>query len=88
MLNAINIILKRRQGTLESDVWYSRRSVFSFIVVVIICLKNRRSILFPKNGASTFVGFVLYLCHDLSCQITGSSFWYFCNNCSVIVSWW
>ena len=86
MLNAINIILKGRQGTLESLIWYSRRSVFSLIVVLLKFLKYRRSVLFPKIVKSVFVGFVLYLCHDLSCLITGSRFWYFCNNCCVIVS--
>ena len=35
MLNAINIILKRRQGTLESSNCYSKKSVFSFIVVLL-----------------------------------------------------
>ena len=35
MLNAINIILKRRQGTLESSNCYSKSSVFSFIVVLL-----------------------------------------------------
>ena len=49
-------------------------------------LKYRRSVLFPNFVVSVFVGFVLYLCHDLSWWITGSKFWYFCNNCSVIFS--
>ena len=60
--------------------------MLSFIVVLLFFLKYRRSVLFPNIVASAFAGFVLYLCHDLSCLITGSKFWYFCNNCSVIVS--
>ena len=35
---------------------------------------------------SAFVGFVLNLCHDLSCLMTGSRFWYFCNSFSVTFS--
>ena len=42
--------------------------------------------LFPNFVESAFVGFVLYLCHDSSCRITGSKFRYFCNNCIVIFS--
>ena len=86
MLNAIIIIVKGRQGTLESINWYSKRSVFSFIVVLLNFLKYRRSVLFPKIGVSAFTGFVLNLCHDLSCLMTGSRFWYFCNSCSVTFS--
>ena len=36
-----------------------------------------------KIVVSVFVGFVLNLVHDLSCLMTGSRFWYFCNNFSV-----
>ena len=46
----------------------------SLIVVLLYFLKNRRSVLFPNIVVSAFVGFVLYLCHDLSWQITGSNF--------------
>ena len=63
--------------------------MLSFIVVLLNFLKKRRSVLFPNIVTSAFDSFVLYLCHDLSCLITGSKFWYFCNNCnncSVIVS--
>ena len=60
--------------------------MFSIIVVLLNFLKNRRSVLFPNIVASAFAGFVLYLCHDLSCLITGSKFWYFCNNSSVTFS--
>ena len=60
--------------------------MLSFIVVLLAFLKYRRSVLFPKVVVSAFVCFVLYLCHDLSCLITGSKFWYFRSNCSVIVS--
>ena len=42
--------------------------------------------MFPNIVVSAFAGFILYLCHDLSCLIIGSKFWYFCNNCSVIFS--
>ena len=53
------------------------RSVFSLIVVLLNFLKYRRSVLFRKIVVSAFTGFVLYLCHDFSCLITGSRFWYF-----------
>ena len=35
---------------------------------------------------SAFAGFVLYLCHDLSCLITGSKFWSRFKSSSVIFS--
>ena len=60
--------------------------MLSFIVVLLNFLKYLRSVLFPKIVVSAFAGFVIYLCYDLSCLITGSKFWYFCSNCSVIVS--
>ena len=60
--------------------------MFSFIVVLLNFRIYRRSVLFPGIVVSAFAGFVLYLCHDLSCQITGSRFWYFCNSCSVTFS--
>ena len=71
-------MLRGRQGTLESDVLFSKRSVFSFIVVLLNFLKNRRSVLFSNIVVSAFAGFVFYLCHDLGCLIIGSKFWYFC----------
>ena len=74
LLIAISIILKGRHGTLKSGVWYSRMSVFSFIVVFLNILKYLRSVLFPKIVVSAFVGFVLYLCHDFSCLMTESRF--------------
>ena len=61
-------------------------SVFSFMVVLLNFLKYLRSVLFPEIVVSAFVGFVLNLCHDLSCLMTGSRFWYFCNNSSVSFS--
>ena len=42
--------------------------------------------MFPKIVVSAFAGFVLYLCHDLSCRITGSKFWYCFKSSSVIFS--
>ena len=48
--------------------------------------KYRRSVLFPKNVVSAFAGFVLYLCHDFSCLITGSRFWYYFKSSNVIFS--
>ena len=55
MMNAINIILRGRQGTLKSGVWYSKRSVFSFIVVLLNFLKYRMSVLFPNIVASNLL---------------------------------
>ena len=60
--------------------------MFSFILVLLNFLKYRSSVLFPKIVVSAFAGFVLNLCHDLSCLITGSRFWYFCICCSVTFS--
>ena len=74
MLKAINILLKGRQGTLESFNLYSKRSVFSSIVVLLNFRKYRRSVLFPKIVVSAFTGLVLYLCHDFNCLITKSRF--------------
>ena len=56
------------------------------MVVLLNFLKYLRSVLFPKMVVSAFVGFVLNLCHDLGCLMTGSRFWSFCNNSRVIVS--
>ena len=82
----INIILKGRHGTLKSGVWYSQMSVFSFIVVLLNFLKYLRSVLFPKIVVSAFVGLVLFLCHNFSCLMARSRFWYFYNNSSVTFS--
>ena len=61
--------------------------VLPLMVVLLNFLKYLSSVLFPKIVVSAFVGFVLYLCHDLSCLMTESRFWYsFCNNASVILS--
>ena len=46
----------------------------------------RRSVLFPKIVVSAFAGFVLYLCHDFGCLITGSKFWYRFKSSSVFFS--
>ena len=70
MLKAISIILKGRQGTIESFNCYSRRSLFSLIVVLLNFRKYRRSVSFPKIVVSAFTGLVLYLCHDFSCLIS------------------
>ena len=61
-------------------------SVFSFMVVLLNFLKYLRSVLFPKIVVSALFGLLLYLCHDFSCLMTGSRFWYFCNNPSMIFS--
>ena len=74
ILKAIRIKLRGRQGTVDSFSWYSRRSVFSLIVVLLNFRKYRRSVLFPKIVVSALTGLVLYLCHDFSCLITGSRF--------------
>ena len=41
---------------------------------------------FLKLWYQIFAGFVLYLCHDLSSLITGSTFWYGFKSSSVICS--
>ena len=74
ILKAIRIILRGRHGTVDSFYWYSRRSVFSLIVVLLSFRKYRRSVLFPKMVVSALTGLVLYLCHDFSCLNTGSRF--------------
>ena len=74
ILKAIRIILKGRQGTVDSFSLYSRRSVFSLIVVLLNFRKYPRSVLFPRIVKSALIGLVLYLCHDFSCRITGSRF--------------
>ena len=60
--------------------------MLSFIVVLLNFLKNRKIVSFRKIVVSAFSGFVFYLCHVFSCLMTGSRFWYFCSNSSVIVS--
>ena len=42
--------------------------------------------MFPKIVVSAFAGFVLYLCLDMSCLITGSKVWYCFKSSSVIFS--
>ena len=74
ILKAIRIILKGRHGTVDSFRLYSKRSVFSLIVVLLNLRKYRRSVLFPRMVESALIGLVLYLCHDFSCRITGSRF--------------
>ena len=53
-----------RQGTLNSDVWCSKISVFSFMDVLLDFLKYIRSFLFPRAVISAFTGFVLYVRQD------------------------
>ena len=55
-------------------------------MVFLNFLKYRRSVLFPKIVVSAFVGLVLHLCHHFCCLMTGSRFWCFCKNSSVIDS--
>ena len=83
---AKSIILKGRQGTLRSNFWYSKISVFSFMEVLLNFLKYLTSNLFPRIVMSALIGLVLYLCHDFSCLMTGSRFWCFRNNSSVTFS--
>ena len=74
ILKAMRIILKGRQGTVDSFNWYSRRSVFSFIVVLLNFGNIGGVFYFPNIVVSAFTGLVLYLCHDFSCLIIGSRF--------------
>ena len=74
ILKAVRIILIGRQGTMDSFKLYSKRSVFSLIVVLLNLRKYRRSVLFPRMVESALIGLFLYLCHDFSCRITGSRF--------------
>ena len=74
ILKAMRIILKGRHGTVDSFRLYSKRSVFSLIVVLLNLRKYRRSVLFPRMVESALTGLVLYLCHDFSCLIIGSRF--------------
>ena len=58
ILKAIRIILRGRQGIVDSFNWYSRRSVFSLIIVLLNFRKYRRSVLFPKIVVSALTGLV------------------------------
>ena len=49
MWNARSIILSGKQGTFNSDVWYSKILIFSFIDVLLNFLKYLRSVLFRKK---------------------------------------
>ena len=71
---SIILILNVRQGTVNSDVWYSEKSVFSFMDVLLNILMYLRNILFPRIVISAFKGFILYSCRDLSCLMIWSSF--------------
>ena len=71
------------QGQTCREVVCFKRSVFSIIAVLLSFLKYRRSVLLPKIVVSAFAGLVLNLCHCFSCPMTGSRFWYFCNNSNV-----
>ena len=71
---SIILILNGRQGTVNSDVWYSKKTVFSFMDVLLNFLMYLRNILFLRIVISAFKGFVLYSCRDLSCLMIGSSF--------------
>ena len=83
---AISIILKDRQGTLFSVFWYSRVSMFSLTKVLLNFLKYLRRVLFPRIKISASIGLALFLCQDFNSLMTGSRFWCFCNNSSVIFS--
>ena len=80
---AKRIILKGRQGSLRSGVWFSKISVFSFMDVFLNFLNNPRIVLFPRIVMSALIGLLLYLCQNFSCLMTGSKFCCFCNNSSV-----
>ena len=55
-----------------------------FICLLLLNLQKQWSkFLFPKFVISNSMGFVLYLCQDLSCFITETRFWYFCSDWSV-----
>ena len=60
-------MLNGRQGTFVSGVLFSKRSVFSLIVILLnFWRKYLSSFLFLKIVISGFVGFVLCLCQDSS----------------------
>ena len=79
-------MLKGRHGVLRSDAWFSNISLFSFIEVFLNFLKYLRRVLFPTNVILALIGLVFDLCQDFNCLITGSRFWCFCYNSSVIFS--
>ena len=58
VLNAINIILKGRHGTLKHGVSYSKISVFPLIVVLLNFRKYLRSVMFPKVVVSALVALI------------------------------
>ena len=55
----MSIILSGKQGTFNSDVWFSKICVFSFMDVLLNFLKYLRSALFPRIVISAFMGIVL-----------------------------
>ena len=67
-------MLKGRQGTWISDVWYSRISRFSLIDVLLNFLNYLRRVLFPKMVVLALIGLVLYLCQYFNCLMAGSRF--------------
>ena len=79
-MKSVKTRLNGRHGTFVAGVWYSKRSVFLFIVALINFRKYRSKVLFPKIVMSAFTGFVLYFYRKLSCLMTGSKIWYFCYN--------
>ena len=75
ILKAIRIILKGRQGTVDSFRLYSKRSVFSLIVVLLNLRKVSGGVFcFLEWLNPALTGLVLYLCHEFSCLIIGSRF--------------
>ena len=55
--------------------FWSMKSLFSFIVLLLNFLKYLISVSFPEFVMSAFKGFKLHLCQDLSCLMTGSRLW-------------
>ena len=60
-MKSVKIRLNGRHGTFVVGVWYSKRSVFLFIVALINFRKYRSKVFFPKIVMSAFTGFVSYL---------------------------
>ena len=84
--NAITIKLSARQRpSFVSREWYSKRSLFLFIVVQFFSEISKKGS-FPNTVISAFTGFVFLLSQDLSCRMTWSRYWCFLNNWSVNVS--
>ena len=48
--------------------------MFSFFVVLLDFRKYQSKVLYPKIVISDLTGFVLCLCQDFSCLITGHAF--------------